>query len=130
MGITQLASFEAEQYQSPLPTPKAMAGYQQVDPALVSWMTKQVEEQAAHRREMESTLVRGQLSLQRNGQVIGGAIGVGCLVVAAMSVVLGHPLGLAAILIPALQIADGLVRNAKQKPPPSQPPGAPPPPQP
>ena len=63
-----------QHFQGPLPPPQALAQYEAVLPGCAERIVSMAEAQAAHRRALESRVIRGNLATERRGQVAAFAI--------------------------------------------------------
>jgi uncharacterized membrane protein len=70
-------------YQGPLPPSHELARYGEIIPGGADRLMKLVEDQTAHRMQMENKIVDGQHALASRGQLFGLAIGIFGLGVAA-----------------------------------------------
>lgn len=78
----QVAEFSASQHIGPLPHPDILEGYERICPGAAARVFTAFELQSAHRREMESRVVRGNVWSQQFGAVsalviVLAAIGAG-----------------------------------------------------
>ena len=67
-------------FQGPLPPPQALARYEAVLPGCAERIVSMAEEQAAHRRTLESRVVTGNLAAERRGQVFAFTLALVALV--------------------------------------------------
>ena len=63
-----------QHFQGPLPPPQALAQYEAILPGCAERIVSMAEEQAAHRRELETRVITGNLAAERRGQVAAFAI--------------------------------------------------------
>jgi len=109
-----VSSFSWEQYYSgPLPTPQQLLEYNEVSAGLGDRIVTEWQTEGAHRRRLESTGLRGQLSAQRRGQIFA-------LILALIIVGGGLALlftdrsleGLVAVLAPLATLAGVFIYNS------------------
>ncbi|MCA8976783.1 MAG: DUF2335 domain-containing protein [Planctomycetes bacterium] len=58
----------ASSWVGPLPPPEALQHYEAIHPGLANRIVTMAEEQSAHRRGIETSVVNGNLEAQRRGQ--------------------------------------------------------------
>ena len=64
-------AMEQKSFQGPLPPPEDLQGYEDVVPNAANRIITMAEENSKHRREMEKTIIEGNLNLSKRGQWIG-----------------------------------------------------------
>jgi uncharacterized membrane protein len=80
-----------EAYSGPLPSPTIIEAYERIAPGTAKAIVSQFEKQGDHRREMERTVIQGELSRSNAGLAAGTLIGLAGMAVAAYALSLGHP---------------------------------------
>jgi uncharacterized membrane protein len=86
-----------EIHRGPLPSPGVLADYDRVHPGLAERIVRLAEDEAKHRRSMESasldgdmTYMRGCLSAERRGQYLAGIIAVSLAGIGGYVAMQGH----------------------------------------
>ena len=64
----EISAVAAEQYAGPLPHPSHLKQFEEIQAGAADRIIKMAEQQAAHRQEMESRIVRSNLKLEAKGQ--------------------------------------------------------------
>lgn len=70
-AATIFMAMEQKSFQGPLPPPEDLQGYEDVVPNAANRIITMAEENSKHRREMEKTIIEGNLNLSKRGQWIG-----------------------------------------------------------
>lgn len=97
LGIN--ASLNLSAYVGPLPPPDTLAQYDKILPGAAERILRMAEEQSAHRRELETTIVDKNNFYQGLGIMAGLTVSCGVLIVAAYCISKGASLyGLAAVV--------------------------------
>jgi len=78
-------------YSGPLPPPEALEHYDSIIPGAAERILTMAEQNAAHRRNIESRALDAKRRENRRGQLLGFGIGVIALSVAGLAVYLGYP---------------------------------------
>jgi uncharacterized membrane protein len=71
----------ARSFSGPLPPPEILAGYEQIVPGAANRILTLLEHQTAHRQQLESVVIRGNVDAQKRGQWM--AYSTGLMVLAA-----------------------------------------------
>lgn len=72
----------SETYSGPIPPPRALAEYEQIQPGAADRILKMAEKQQDHRMSLEKQAVLGQLQQSKRGQLFGFIIVFVCVAVA------------------------------------------------
>lgn len=64
----EISAVAAEQYAGPLPHPNHLKQFEEILPGAADRIINMAEQQAAHRQEIESRIVRSNLKLEAKGQ--------------------------------------------------------------
>ncbi|MFA4971711.1 MAG: DUF2335 domain-containing protein [bacterium] len=89
----------AQQYSGPIPPPEAMEKYNQILPGAADRILKMAEQQSQHRQGLENSVVKGNLSHQRWGLIVGAIITIVVTVAGTILALYDKPTeGLIAIL--------------------------------
>ena len=111
----QTQQIQSASFQGPLPPPNMLAGYEEILPGSAERLLALTEEQARHRRSLESKTVDSNVTNERLGMIAGFIL---CLIVIAGGFALiwtGRDLeGLAAVLSP-LAILTGVFAYGKHR---------------
>jgi uncharacterized membrane protein len=78
-------------YQGIIPSPEMMKEYQEVDPSLPMRLVKAMEDEAAHRRQIERRLIKNQFQSNTLNTLIGFLALVALGILAYMFMINGHP---------------------------------------
>ncbi len=65
-----------EQFAGPLPHPSILAQYEKVVPGAAERIIKMAENQSAHRRDLESIVIRNDVTNSRLGMIFGFVLGL------------------------------------------------------
>lgn len=79
------AAFSHVEYSGPLPPPDSLRGYEEVLPGAAERIFAASEKEQAHRMELESLMVNSEISNSERGMKYGFTLGIGGLIVAAIS---------------------------------------------
>jgi uncharacterized membrane protein len=77
-------------YQGIIPSPEMMKEYQEIDPTLPMRLVKAMEDEAAHRRGMESTIIKNGFITNRNNTRFGFSALLALGVLAYLFMINGH----------------------------------------
>ena len=99
---------EQELFSGPLPHPKHLAEYKEISPDVPERLLRMAEDQAEHRRKLESAIVESNLKLEVRGQVFGFVITIVAVIGGIYLMANGHSLSGAATAISALAGLVGL----------------------
>lgn len=88
----------ATTFSGPLPPPQMLADYDKISPGLANRMMAQVELQSEHRREIEKTVVQGNVRSSKRGTVAGVIVALGAMALAAYALQTNHPTAAVAIV--------------------------------
>ena len=91
-----------QHFQGPLPSPQALAQYEAVLPGCAERIVSMAEEQAAHRRALESQVITGNLVAERRGQVAAFAMALVTIVGGVWLIYHGRDVGGLTAIIGAL----------------------------
>ncbi len=93
-------------YSGPLPPPQILRQFEEIVPGSAERILSAFEKESEHRREIEKVqagigkhAILHELADRRMGLVFGGLAAFGALGLAALALVLGHPLGAVATVI-------------------------------
>jgi uncharacterized membrane protein len=78
-------------YQGIIPSPEMMKEYQEVDPSLPMRLVKAMEDEAAHRRQIERRLIKNQFQSNTLNTLIGFLALVALGILAYRFMINGHP---------------------------------------
>ena len=88
-----------QHFQGPLPPPQALVQYEAALPGCAERIVSMAEEQAAHRRALESRVITENLAAERRGQIFAFALVLVTIAVGALLIYLGRDAsGLTAII--------------------------------
>lgn len=90
-------------HRGPLPSPDTLQRYEEILPGAAERILTMAEDQAKHRQSLEQKVVDGDISAQRLGLMIGGAVAVALGAVAAVIAVWASPV--AGAVLGAVDIA-------------------------
>ena len=99
---------EQELFLGPLPHPKHLAEYKEISPDVPERIMQMAEDQAEHRRKLESAIVESNLKLEARGQVFGFVIAIIAVIGGIYLMANGHSVSGAATAISALAGLVGL----------------------
>lgn len=103
-------------YSGPLPTAIEFERYNTTYPGAAERILAMAEKEAVHRHGAEDLLVKEEVRASKTGQVFAFILGIGSLVVVAVSLILNRPLGAIAPGIIALtSLATALAGSRKPK---------------
>lgn len=91
------SQYLVESYSGPLPPPEILARYEAITPGAADRIIAMAERQSAHRQELESSVIHGNLTAQRVGQRYGLIIGVLGISAAVILGVIGKELASSAL---------------------------------
>jgi uncharacterized membrane protein len=80
-----------EVYQGIIPSPSMMKEYKEVDPDLPMRLVKAMEDEAAHRRKVDTTIINYNYRTNRNNIVYGFLALIALGVLAYLFMINGHP---------------------------------------
>lgn len=72
---TEITAFSAS-FQGPVPPPQVLAGYNHVIPGGAERILAMAERQQAHRQDLESTVVKGNVRAELRGQILAFILGL------------------------------------------------------
>jgi uncharacterized membrane protein len=78
-------------YQGIIPSPEMMKEYQEIDPSLPMRLVKAMEDEAAHRRQIERRLIKNQFQSNTLNTLTGFLALVALGILAYMFMINGHP---------------------------------------
>lgn len=92
--------FRGDYYQGPIPPPEALEYFERIVPGAATRLIGMAERQAAHRQDLESALIRGNVSSEKLGQIFGTVVFLAGLGFAGWAAYLGMPwLSLSSFLV-------------------------------
>ena len=97
-----------ELYAGPLPHPDHLGQYKEVHPELPERIIRMAEDQAEHRRKLESAALKSNLRLEARGQIFGFVIAMTALLGGIYLIANDKPIWGAAIAISAVAGLTGL----------------------
>jgi uncharacterized membrane protein len=109
-------------YQGIIPSPEMMKAYQEVDPSLPMRLVKTMEDEAAHRRQIERRLIKNQFQTNVFNTLIGLLALVALGVLAYLFMNNGHPTqgsviaGTIATVISVIVVGKAITNKRKEKP--------------
>jgi uncharacterized membrane protein len=80
----------SEYHQGPIPSPAAIERYNAIIPNGADRIMKMAEEQSAHRKEIEKTVITSQQKQSERGQIFGLIIGLLGIIIGAFLIYCGH----------------------------------------
>ncbi|MBI5711777.1 MAG: DUF2335 domain-containing protein [Candidatus Eisenbacteria bacterium] len=93
-------------HQGPLPPPEQLEHYNRVLPGAAERIFTLAERQAEHRRNLESTVVTGNLRAQARGQLMGAMIVMVAMVIGGFLIHEGRPTeGFVSMFVPLAAVA-------------------------
>ncbi len=102
-------------YSGPLPSPEAPAKYDQIIQGAAERILKMAEEQSAHRRSLESTVIRGNDKRANLGQIFGFLIGITGIVGGSFLSYLGKAAGFGTILLTLASLVGVYIYGKKKQ---------------
>ncbi|HUW45716.1 MAG TPA: DUF2335 domain-containing protein [Dehalococcoidia bacterium] len=103
-------------YSGPLPPAAEFERYEQTCPGAAERILAMAEKESTHRHGAEDLLVKEEVRASKTGQVFAFVLGIGSLIVVAVSLILDRPLGAIAPGIIALtSLATALAGSRKPK---------------
>ena|SRR2546422_501244 len=80
-------------FSGPLPTPEALAQYEQILPGAADRITRLAEVQSAHRQGIETKVVDSNIAREKTGQWLGAGLYLGTIIVGAWLIAHGYNAG-------------------------------------
>jgi uncharacterized membrane protein len=103
-------------YEGVLPPPEMLAQYEALNPGMIAWMMKRVEDQQAHRMEIERVAVKESFKQASRGQIFAFLLGLVTLFVAAFGFWVKQPLaGFGSVVVGIGSIAGAFYISQKQE---------------
>lgn len=96
----------AEMHQGPLPSPRTLKAYGEIVENGAERIMQSAEEQAEHRREIESKVINGQVNQSQIGQIMGFIIAILFLLVGFYLII--HEYEISGVIIASIDLV-GLV---------------------
>ncbi|MBR5892581.1 MAG: DUF2335 domain-containing protein [Bacteroidaceae bacterium] len=111
-----LMIIRSETYSGPIPPPKALAEYEQIQPGAADRILKMAEKQQDHRMLLEKKAIFGQVEQSKRGQIFGFIIVFLCVAVAVFFAIKFEMLKFAATFLSVtMVILLGLFLNGKSE---------------
>ena len=89
-SLVQRSTSYSESFAGPIPPPSVLEGYEHVLPGAAERILVMAETQSRHRQELESIVVRGDISRARTGLISGLVLSLAFLCVAGLLIYSGH----------------------------------------
>lgn len=83
----------AQHYSGPIPAPEILAKFESILPGATERIFKHYEDQVKHRIETETSIVQGQLKLEKTGQWMAFILAILVLLVSVLLILKGLPVG-------------------------------------
>ena len=111
-----LMIIKSETYSGPIPPPRALAEYEQIQPGAADRILKMAEKQQEHRMQLEKKAIYGQVEQGNRGQIFGFIIVFVCVAVAVFFAVRYEMLNFAATFLSVTMVVlIGLFLNGKSE---------------
>lgn len=106
------------QWSGPLPPPAALEHFERIIPGGADRILKMVEQEQAHRFDVEQKCTKASVSAHTRGQLLGAVLCLAAIVAAVANSQLGGPwqVSVALVSVPVLGVAQALIRGRRPPP--------------